>query len=135
MRAREDRRDCIAHASFEAALCISRLVEGHQRIQVLVGDRATECLPCEIADDFARTGRLIGLALGPANHNLLAADGVAHPCDCQRPADLQGVRSLDALLTTLKRSGANALVAFGKATLHKRYCHLMLPRCGLEVDL
>ena len=34
-------------------------------------------------------------------------------------ADLQGMRGLDALLTALKRDGANALVAFGEAALQK----------------
>ena len=81
MRARQNRRDCIAYAAFEAAVRISDLIEGHQRIQILVGDGATECPPCKIADDFARADRLVGLALGPADEYFLAADGVAHAGD------------------------------------------------------
>src|SRR5262249_50253059 len=119
MRTRQDRRDCIAHASIEPTVCISGLVKGHQRIQILVSDGATKCTLCETADDLARTSCLIGLVLWPADQNLLARDGVAHARNGQRPADLQGMRRLDALLATLERSGANALVAFGVAALHE----------------
>ena len=42
---------------------------------------------------------------------------------------------LYALLATLQRYGANALVAFGKAAMHEGYRQLMLPFRGFEADL
>src|SRR5262245_38822954 len=45
------------------------------------------------------------------------------------------MRSLYALLTTLQRYSANALVAFGKAPLQEGYRQSMLPGRGFEADL
>ena len=45
------------------------------------------------------------------------------------------MRGLYALLTTLERNGANALVAFGKAALEKGHGQFMLPGRGLKTDL
>src|ERR1700752_1681634 len=49
--------------------------------------------------------------------------------------DLQSMRGLHTLLTTLQRHGANALVTLGKAALNKGDCQFMLPCRRLKADL
>src|SRR5262245_15287758 len=49
--------------------------------------------------------------------------------------NLQRMRGLYAFLASLERDGANALIAFGIAAMHKRYRHLMLPCRGFKADL
>src|SRR5919109_1334704 len=112
MRAREDRCDCIAHAVLETTVAIPGLVESHQWIHIFGRDRTPECASCEIADDFLRTRRLVGLGLqliaapcractrsarGLADENFLATRGVAHARDLQRSTNLQRMCGLDAL--------------------------------------
>src|SRR5262245_10012226 len=135
MRAGKDRRNCIAYTSVEASVRIPRLIEGHQRSQILVGHGATKRASREIADDLAGTGCLVGRALGPADKYFLTAGGIAYACDVERPTDLQGMHSLYALLTTLWRNGANALVAFGKTAMQKGYRQFMLTGRGIKVNL
>src|SRR5262245_59504079 len=117
MRAHQDRTERVAHTSFEAFVRIPGLIESHQRIQILVGYGSTERAPCECADDSTRTRCLLRSRLGLTDKNLLAANGVAHGCDGQRSTDLQRMYGLDALLTSLERNRANALVAFRIAAM------------------
>ena len=116
MRARQDRAERIAHTAFEAGHRISRLVERHQRSEILVGHRAPEGAPCEVLDDLLRARRFVARRFGGlADEDLRAAGRLAHAGDRERPADLQGMRGLDALLPALQRDGASPLVAFGEA--------------------
>src|SRR5262245_41837329 len=117
MRARQNCCDGIAYASFETPVFVTSVVETHQRSQIVIGDRTPECATRQSADDFTGASRLVGFALRPADHNFLATGGVAHAADSQRPTDLQGVRSLNALLTTFKGNRANALVALSITAL------------------
>src|SRR5712691_4789963 len=70
-----------------------------------------------------------------ADENLPAADRRAHAGDGERPANLQGMRGLDALLTALQRDRASTLVAFGEAALHEGDRQFVLPCRGSKADL
>src|SRR4029453_6649409 len=101
MRTRQNPHDSLAYTKVEAPACRPGLIEGHQRIHFFLSHGTTEGASSEIADDLARTGQFVGFAFGLADKYLLAAGGRTHAGDRQRPTDLQGVRCLDALLTTL----------------------------------
>src|SRR5262245_55978759 len=49
--------------------------------------------------------------------------------------DLQGMRGLYALLTSLQSRSANALVAFSEAAMQKGHSQLMLTFASFEADL
>src|SRR4029077_7458599 len=59
----------------------------------------------------------------------------AHAGPRERPADLEGMRGLYALLAALERDRANALVAFGEAAMLKGDRELVLALRGAEADL
>src|SRR6476620_3543995 len=106
MRARQDRAQRVAHAAVEAARCRSRLVERHQRVDVLSSDRATERAAREVVDDLERARQLFALRLRLANEDLRAARRSAEAGDRKRSANLQRVRGLDALLAAFERRRA-----------------------------
>src|SRR5205814_2978821 len=72
---------------------------------------------------------------GGADEDLRPAGRRTQAGHRQRPADLQRVRGLEALLTALECDRADALVAFGVAALHDGDRQLVLPLRGFEADL
>src|SRR5262245_44389618 len=109
MRTREDCTDGVTNASVEASVHIACFVEGHQRIQIFVRHRPPERAPREVAEDLARTGRFIGRFRGLTDKDLLATGRLAQAGYGERPANLQGMHRLYALLPAFQRYGASAL--------------------------
>ena len=135
MRARQDGAEHITHAAFEASRRGSRVVERHQRIEILGGHRATERAPREVLDDLLRARRFFAWRRRLAHENLRSAGRPARAGDGKRAANLQGMRRLDALLTAFQRDRAGALVALGEAAMDEGDRQLVLPCRGLEPDL
>src|SRR5690606_35775295 len=86
-------------------------------------------------DDLRGAGPLGGGRGRPAGEDPAAARRIAEPFDRERPADLEGVRRLDALLAALERDGARALVAFGVAAVDEGDGELVLARGRAKADL
>ncbi len=134
MRAHQDGAQRVPHAGLEVADLPAGMIDRHQGAHVVVGHRAAEGARGEVGEDLLGAGGLLGRHVRIADEDLLAARGLAHAGDLERPADLQRMHAVNAVLAALERGDPHALVAFREAAVHERDGHRVLAGGGVEPD-